>query len=159
MIEGLQIRIPDGERDWKRFEELNFTTFFDSVPPYDAMDAKAFRKQHKELLRRYSPRDPEKGSLMIAASDAHDYLGHCWLGAQSDFFTSATLPWIFDLSVVPAYRSQGIGRFLMDDCAFRIRRMGYKQIGLQVMAHNLNAERFYARYGFTFKAHSMIAQL
>ncbi|MCA8938895.1 MAG: GNAT family N-acetyltransferase [Planctomycetes bacterium] len=160
MLDGLYIRTPSNDHDWSRFEALNFSTFFASMPPYEKLTEKQFRKQHKELLARYSPRfHSDRGAVLIAANDQHDYLGHNWLGAQTDFFTGANLPWVFDLTVMPEFRGQGVGRFLMDDCVFRVRTLGFKMIGLQVMAHNIDAERFYQRYGFFPKAHSMVMKL
>ncbi|MCK6439130.1 MAG: GNAT family N-acetyltransferase, partial [Planctomycetes bacterium] len=76
-----------------------------------------------------------------------------------DFFTQKVHPWVFDLSVRPEYRKQGIGKFLMADCKHRCRLMGFTSIGLQVLNHNSGAIGFYEDFGFKLKARSMILHL
>ena len=143
-------------KDWGRFAALNFQTFFDSIPADDAVSREQFKKLHPELLKRYVPSEPSRGMITVAAGSADDYFGHCWLGVQTEFFTNRPVPWIFDLTVREEYRGKGIGRLLLKDCMFRVRKMGHVHIGLQVMHHNHRALAFYEREGFTFRSHGML---
>ncbi len=142
------IRAFEGERDLARFMQLNQQTFWESIPSEDNPDRKAFEKHYQWLLQHYTPHDSKRCRLSIAASDQDDYLGHCWLGVQNDFFTNAPIAWIFDISVRPEYRRKGIGKELLADCFAFCKRSGFASVGLQVMTQNRNALDFYHTLGF-----------
>jgi ribosomal protein S18 acetylase RimI-like enzyme len=55
---------------------------------------------------------------------------------------------ISDLVVLPAYRSQGIGRLLLQAAEAYARAQGAASLELTVLVKNESAVRLYNRYGF-----------
>jgi ribosomal protein S18 acetylase RimI-like enzyme len=161
MSEALPVRIRPFEptRDMEKFAALNLQTFWESIPEPKAMKYAEFQRQHLWLLEHYAPHNPERSQVTVAATGADDYVGHCWLGVQVDFFTHIPVAWIFDITVRPEYRGQGIGKLLLDDCAQRCRLRGFSSMGLQVMASNEVALAFYAREGFEPQSHSLYRKI
>ena len=159
MTKDVSIRLFDPKKDWDQFVELNYQTFWDSIPEDEKIPVAQFQKIHSDLLKRYMPEDPQRCHVTVASSEDDSYMGHCWVGAQSDFFTTIFNPWVFDLSVRPEFRAKGIGRLLLEDCVKRCKDLGYASLNLQVLGHNEAALRFYEKCGFSAKAHAMIRKL
>ena len=151
---GILIRRYDHLRDQRKFAALNYTTFRDSIPQDEFVDEQEFRQHHAWLLRHFAPQDAQKNTVFVAELDGK-YAGHCWLGQQTDFFTRRIDPWIFDLSVYPELRGRGVARALHEAAEGFLRESGYKQIGLQVMAHNEDAARLYEKLGYKPRAFSL----
>ena len=57
--------------------------------------------------------------------------------------------WINYLAVDPQYRSEGVGRLLMESAEQRLDDLGCAKINLQVRADNVAAIGFYERLGFS----------
>lgn len=53
-----------------------------------------------------------------------------------------------DMVVSPSARSLGLGSALLEHAIDHARRQGCRRITLLTDAHNLDAQRFYARHGF-----------
>jgi [ribosomal protein S18]-alanine N-acetyltransferase len=56
--------------------------------------------------------------------------------------------YIANIAVAARFRSQGLGRMLLDDLRKRLRKPEINAIVLDVRTANLNAIRFYEKYGF-----------
>lgn len=63
------------------------------------------------------------------------------------------------LSVLPEYRSRGIGAALMEDLFARCRAMGVTQMAIGVVATNERAVKFYERFGFQCRYVTMWGEL
>lgn len=150
-----RIRTLDREGDLPTFLELNFETFYASIPEAERPTEVEFREQHAQIVQRFKPTDINRSRVTVAYNGQEAYMGHCWFIIQNDFFTNAPLPWILDITVKPQWRSQGIGKLLLDDAVYFARQLGYHTLGLQVMGHNEAAHRFYERYGFGIHSRSM----
>lgn len=148
MTHPVSIRIFNPKRDYAAFRQLNFQTFWESIPPEEGFLFADFQKHYAFLLDRYAPHNPDRGFVTIAAIPGVPYVGHCWLGVQNEFFTHKPLAWIFDVTIRDGFRGRGIGRVLLHDMMARCKEKGFEQIGLQVMTHNTRAIEFYRREGF-----------
>lgn len=152
------IRAYDHRRDAASFRALNQRTFRDSVPPGEPVNEAEFRKHHAWLLEHFAPQDPARSTVFVAEVDGR-YAGHIWIGTQTDFFTRRTDPWIFDISVLPEFRRKGIARRLHDQALQHLRATRQSTVGLQVMAHNEVAAKFYARLGYQTRASSLMRRV
>lgn len=159
MTKEAYIRAFKPQQDVEAFVALNERTFHESIPLDRRPSLKAFRAHHQWLLSRYLPFDKDRARITVATSDGKDYLGHCWLGVQQDFFTNDPIAWIFDISVIEPARGCGIGTLLLDDVRAHAKRMGFPSIGLQVMAHNQSAQSFYRKHAFALSSHAMQLRL
>lgn len=52
------------------------------------------------------------------------------------------------MGLLPAYRGQGIGAHMLDDCIERAKVAGITRVELEVRADNASARRLYGRFGF-----------
>lgn len=52
------------------------------------------------------------------------------------------------LGVLPAYRNQGVGQALMDECILRCKQEGIRVLGLHTTDAMATAKRMYERMGF-----------
>jgi GNAT superfamily N-acetyltransferase len=152
------IREFDRKRDVEAFRALNYCTFRDSIPPDEGMNEAAFARHYDWLYNTLAPHDPKKSQVFVAEIGGA-YAGHCWLGSQTDFFTRRRDPWIYDLSVVPEFRKQGVARALHEHVLQWLKKRGSNLIGLQVMAHNEEAARLYEQLGYKPRAFSLKLEL
>lgn len=153
-LEGLIIRHMEPRRDWADFAALNYETFRASIPADEPVAEDEFRRHHAWLLAQFAPQDTRRNTVWVAESGGQ-YAGHCWVGTQTDFFTRRVDPWIYDLSVAPAFRRRGIATALHAAALAQARSDGAAFLGLQVMAHNHAAAALYARLGYAPRGISM----
>ncbi|MCC6575277.1 MAG: GNAT family N-acetyltransferase [Planctomycetes bacterium] len=154
MPTAFNIRYFDARRDWPQFVALNFQTFRDSIPPGEMVDEEGFRRHHQWLMDHYAPADPARGTILVAELGT-EYVGHCWLSSQTDFFTREDEAWVFDLTVAPKFRRQGAARALMAAAQAMAKSRGLRHIGLQVMGHNREAQALYAKLGFNVASYKL----
>lgn len=55
---------------------------------------------------------------------------------------------IHDFVVAPAFREQGVGKFLLDEVEKYARKRGYSRINLEVRNDNIKAQKLYKKAGF-----------
>ncbi len=60
--------------------------------------------------------------------------------------------WVWDLSVMPEFRKQGLGRELMEHAKARAVDRGCLELWLLVAEDNQEAQRLYARMGLSQRA-------
>lgn len=58
---------------------------------------------------------------------------------------------VVTFSVLEQYRSQGIGKQLMQKCMNHMRQLNYKLLVLRVQKSNIRAQKFYQSMGFVQK--------
>lgn len=158
MAQPYTIRGFDPRTDWAPFVALNYATFRQSIAPGDAVDEEGFRRHHQWLMEHYQPANPAKNTILVADFGG-DYGGHCWLSTQTDFFTREDEAWVFDLSIDPKYRRRGAARALMAAAQALMKARGLRHIGLQVMAHNAQAQALYRKLGFDVAAYKLRKKL
>jgi len=54
----------------------------------------------------------------------------------------------YEIQVGPAYRCTGLGRFLMQQLHLTAQQVGVPDVRLTVFKENLNARRFYEKFGY-----------
>ena len=70
----------------------------------------------------------------------------CFVGFST--FLARPLINIHDLAVLPTYRSQGVGRLLLEQVAAKGKALGCCKLTLEVRADNYPAQRLYEAVGF-----------
>ena len=153
-MSGVIIRELDVRRDWADFIALNYRTFKDSIPPDEPISDQEFRRHHKWLIEHFAPADTSRNRVFVAEVQGQ-YAGHVWVGTQNDFFTRASTPWIFDLSVKTQFRRSGLALALHARGEDWLKAQGRRAVGLQVMAHNEAAAALYRKLGYVTRAVSL----
>lgn len=118
------------------------------------------RKQNQEesdLLSRFRAfvRDfafRQESEVWVATSQTKEYAGHLWLQEAMNRFNGIKELWVWDLSVMPSYRKQGLGRELMEHAKARAVDRGCLEMWLLVAEENGEAQRLYARMGLNQRA-------
>jgi ribosomal protein S18 acetylase RimI-like enzyme len=88
-------------------------------------------------------------TMIVLAYDGERPIGVavCFVGF-STFFARPVVN-IHDLSVIPGYRGQGVGRRLLEHVEARARELGCAKLTLEVNAGNVGAQHLYRRFGFS----------
>lgn len=132
---------------------------------------KALHQWHTEIGRSLGElRDPERswqkrraqyqeyfadsGGLFLIAEVDNRPVGYAMLMhhvGSCAFNTPDLVGEVQTLSILPEYRSQGIGDALMGEALRLFRTKGLSQVSIGVFANNDGAIRFYERYGFSVR--------
>jgi ribosomal protein S18 acetylase RimI-like enzyme len=136
--------IRDAERsDYPAIAALQIRSWRDvyrGVMPDDYLDHEIKADQQA----RWAELKPGADDLVLLAEDeAGRLLGFATVWHQPD-------PYVDNLHVEPALRSNGIGERLMRAVAGRLLAMGYDTVSLTVAAANPRAAAFYRRLGGSF---------
>lgn len=73
------------------------------------------------------------------------------VGASCCRIEEGKMLYVMTLCVLPAYRSRGIGRHLLDHMLVKAKELGAVGVYLHVWVTNTEAIEFYAKAGFTIK--------
>jgi ribosomal protein S18 acetylase RimI-like enzyme len=145
-LEGVRIRQSTGA-DEPFFRDLEVQTTWENLPPEDCrrLDreqvGQALDETHELLLAR--PRNV----IFIAEVDG-ERAGLLWFGPNRNLVTGEVEGWIYNVTVLPAYRGRGIGRMLMQHAENHAGEQGYAVIGLMVAVHNSVARELYHRLDY-----------
>lgn len=144
-----EIRVRKGSTDdYDFFQEMEIETTWENLSPEErarltrAQIAEALRETHDLLLSRIG------NVLFIAETEAGERAGLLWFGESRNLVTGEIEGWVYNISVVPTFRGQGIGALLMSHAEAHARAEGYGQIGLMVAVHNDVARRLYTKAGY-----------
>jgi ribosomal protein S18 acetylase RimI-like enzyme len=130
------------------FQDLEFQTTWDNLPPEDqarlspARVREALRETHEVLLARPG------NVLFIAETEDARPMGLLWFGENRNLVTGEIEGWIYNITVLPEFRGQGVGAQLMRHAEEYARDEGYGIIGLMVAVHNEAARRLYQRLDY-----------
>jgi ribosomal protein S18 acetylase RimI-like enzyme len=80
---------------------------------------------------------------------------HLTYPTSERYQTSVRFAVIHVMYVKPAYRRMGIGTRLMEEVVKRIKERGTENVRLNVLARNVEAVRFYERFGFKVYRYGM----
>lgn len=125
------------------------------------------RKQNQEesdLLARFQSfvRDfafRQESEVWVVISKTKEYAGHLWLQEATNRFNGIKELWVWDLSVMPNYRKQGLGRELMDHARERAISRGCLEMWLLVAEENEEAQRLYSKLGMKLRARMLSIEL
>lgn len=131
----------------KYLQILNNEVFIDNAS-YDedldldwAMSEKGFR-YFTTLLQ-----DPL--SLGLIAEDGTRRIGYLAAGPKEIEYRRSTYAEIQNMGALPEYRSQGIGKMLLEECTRWAQTQGYAKIFVCSYAKNARAIDFYEHNGFS----------
>lgn len=143
------VRIRNGTTDdFEFFKAMEFETTWENLPPEDRdrLDpdrvAAALDETHEILLARPG------NALFVAETREGERVGLLWFGESRNLVTGEVEGWVYNVSVVPAFRGQGIGVQLMRHAEQYARERGYEVLGLMVATHNEAARRLYEKLDF-----------
>lgn len=142
------LRIRQGtDADAEFFREIELKTTWENLPPEDCRRLapeqveQALEETHELLLAR-------PGNVTFIAEVDGNRAGLLWFGPNRNLVTGEEEGWIYNVTVVPAYRGRGIGRLLMQHAERHAREQGYAVIGLMVAVHNEAARKLYHRLDY-----------
>ena len=95
------------------------------------------------------------GALVVFAKADNEYIGICTCFYAYSTFLAKPLLNIHDIYVSESYRSNGIGRKMIEAIVVIAREKGCGKITLEVRKDNLDARDLYKRQGFKEAPHSM----
>jgi ribosomal protein S18 acetylase RimI-like enzyme len=143
------VRIRQGTpEDSAYFQELEFQTTWENLCPEDqarlsaARVREALKETHEILLSRPG------NALFIAEAEDGRRAGLLWFGENRNLVTGEIEGWIYNITVSPDFRGQGIGTLLMRHAEEHAREEGYHTVGLMVAVHNETARRLYERLNY-----------
>jgi ribosomal protein S18 acetylase RimI-like enzyme len=145
-LEGARIR-PGTEADEAFFRDMEMQTTWENLPPEDCRRLEreqvwlALDETHDILRAR-------PGNTIFIAELDGERAGLLWFGPNRNLVTGEEEGWIYNVSVVPAYRGRGIARLLMQHAENYAREQGYAVIGLMVAVHNAAARELYRRLDY-----------
>ena len=124
-------------------------------------------RSHEESWNRrqtiYQTWFQEPNTFAIIAYDNQEAIGYALTRTRSSksetWEGNEELAELETLVVFPAYQGEGIGQQLVDEVVREVRAMGYKQLGLTVIASNAGSMAFYEKNGFVPREISMRKQL
>jgi ribosomal protein S18 acetylase RimI-like enzyme len=129
------------------FRDLEMQTTWENLPPEDCSRLTreqvwaALEETHELLLAR-------PGNLLFVAEVDGERAGLLWFGPNRNLVTGEEEGWIYNVTVLPARRGQGIGRLLMQHAERHATQAGYAVIGLMVAVHNQTARELYHRLDY-----------
>lgn len=87
---------------------------------------------------------PSASVVLVAEADGH-MVGFCSVYLDIESVRFGQRAWVEDLAVAPGYRSQGIGKQLLDQAKQWASRQGATHIELESSIARTEAHRFYER--------------
>lgn len=145
-MEGVRIRRAT-DADDAFFRELEMQTTWENLPPEDCRRLEreqvweALDETHALLLAR-------PGNVIFIAEVDGERAGLLWFGPNRNLVTGEEEGWIYNVTVLPSYRGQGVGRRLMQHAESHAGEQGYAMIGLMVAVHNTAARELYHRLNY-----------
>lgn len=150
---------PATKADDAFFRELELETTWTSLDPADrerfrrADVREALHLTHELLLAR-------PGNQVIVAENAEgDRVGLLWFGVNRNLITGEDEAWVYNVTVVPEHRRQGVGKKLIEHAEALARQSGFAILGLMVSSHNDAARTLYESLKFETANHLMRKRL
>lgn len=100
---------------------------------------------------------PVAGHHFLVAMRGDNRIGEFWFGPPSQPGTCDA--WIYGIEVAPAFRGQGLGRWLMLAGEAYARDHGVTRMGLNVFGGNAAAIHLYSALGYTVTSQQMAKPL
>jgi ribosomal protein S18 acetylase RimI-like enzyme len=145
-LDGVRIR-PGTEADEAFFRDLEMQTTWENLRPEECERLEreqvwlALDETHDILRAR-------PGNAIFIAEVDGERAGLLWFGPNRNLVTGEEEGWIYNVTVVPAYRGRGIARLLMQHAERYAHEQGYAVIGLMVAVHNAAARELYRRLDY-----------
>ena len=114
------------------------------LPAFEVIRGEQFPKQQKKRIRKQR----EGAALYLIAFEGKDPVGHVYIPYRDDSPYHYSYPVLQDLYVKKEKRRHGIGRKILRQAEARMRKLGYKKIGIGVEVHEYWIRKFYESAGF-----------
>lgn len=135
------------ETEWSQLQDLNSEVFVDNAK-YDSdiilnwAHSEAGTKYFQELVK-------DLESICLVAEDENGTLvGYIAAAPKSISYRKSKYLEVDNMGVIPAFRSQGIGKLLMDACKKWAKEQGYQKLFVNSYSKNEKAIQFYKSCGF-----------
>ena len=99
-----------------------------------------------ENMRQFIVTNMANGVVQIVAKDGDVVVG--WCDIMPGWHHTLQHVGALGMGLLPAYRGQGLGARLLDDCLERAKHAGITRVELEAREDNLPALRLYGRFGF-----------
>jgi len=100
-----------------------------------------------------------ESEIWVAFSRGRVYSGHLWLTETSNRFNGIKELWVWDLTVAPEFRRQGLGHALMEYARERAVARQCAELWLLVEEGNSEARRLYSSVGLRDRARMMALEV
>lgn len=158
----MQIR-QGNARDWPFIYNLAKEAIPHSISPWRRQPLADTMKYREQILKGLWNWIEQTNSLVFIAerkaeiTGANQPAGYLILypGAQEEL-TGLGQAWIMDIAVKPKWRSQGVGRALLEAAESYCRDKNILYLGLAVSSHNVQALRLYEHFGFVEERRLMV---
>ena len=151
---GFRIRTRETEEDELFFDRLNFESFRLTMLRGQDISEEEARARFIEF-EKSDPLDPwgQDHQVFFAEDDEGDLAGLIWLARREPFYVfKERLVWIYNLHIVPKFRSRGLARQLLAKAEEWTRQQGLSSIGLHAVDFNIAARRLYESSGYSLVA-------
>ncbi|MBD3404647.1 MAG: GNAT family N-acetyltransferase [Candidatus Lokiarchaeota archaeon] len=148
-----------GESDWEHFVSLEFETMKTlSDTHYKKLVEENPGKTESELIQVYGKSLKEDFDFtspdcrIFVAKNDESYAGHVWIAYRNseDPWDFECPVWIYDITIHPDFRRQGLGKRLMEQAELWTKERG-RNIGLFVHYQNEAAISLYKTTGYRIK--------
>ena len=99
-----------------------------------------------ENMRQFVVTNMANGVVQLVAKDGDTIVG--WCDIMPGWHHTLQHVGSLGMGLLPAYRGQGLGARLLDDCIERARQAGITRVELEAREDNHAALRLYGRFGF-----------
>lgn len=145
---------PITDAEYPRWVDRTVTSFAAGIGPVRALTADEALKFAFEETQRLLPEGPATENQLIWIALAGDEpVGSLWIG------TRARVPFIYGIEVDSAQRGKGYGRAIMLAGEEECRRLGHKQLDLNVFGDNTIAIGLYDSLGYSVISQQMRKEL
>lgn len=132
--------------DVKILQDLNDEIFVDNAK-YDS-DLRLDWAQSEEGRKYFTNLVNNKEALCLIAEDGDKKVGYLAASPKEIDYRKSKYFEVENMGVSPEYRSQGIGKLLLQKCFDYAKQNGFQKAFVISYANNIKAVEFYKRNGF-----------
>lgn len=153
MAERLRLR-PMTEDEYVAWRELSVRDYATAIATSRDLDPASAAAQAAGEFAELLPDGPSTPHMHLFSAVVDDEpVGMGWVELRER--ASGVSAWIYDISLDPARRGQGLGRGLLDALHDAARDLGATSMALNVFGDNAAAIRLYESSGYTVTAQQM----
>lgn len=142
--------------DWLETAVVEYGRHLVAPGMTDEQGLAASRVEHARMIP--DGRDTPRSAFLVLEAPGGGLLGTLWVG-ERDLPGLGSVPYVYDVAVVPGHRGQGHGRSLMLLAERTALASGARTLGLHVHEGNTPARRLYESLGYRDTAVNAIKAL
>ena len=138
------------QEDMDFFKKLEFESFKTTIKNADDFTEEELIQKFKE----FDESDPiniyeTEHQIFITEDEKKEKTGLIWLAKREPFWRfEEKLVWIYNIHVLPEFRSKGLAKMLMEKTEEWTKMLGYRIIALHVIDNNIAARKLYEKFDF-----------